>query len=119
MVMPSSSTGFLFPPLSLCFPVRHLFWVFFFVVQYWCGYDGEWQWLLDEEDDELTMALAVLVRLSPFLFSFLCRSPLVFPPVSPPFHRLSLAFISQRMACDATSNLVTACRGIVAMKHSP
>ena len=29
MVMPSSSTGFLFPPLSLCFPVRHLFWVFF------------------------------------------------------------------------------------------
>ena len=91
---------------------------FFFVVQYWCGYDGEWQWLLDEEDDELTMALAVLVRLSPFLFSFLCRSPLVFPPVSPPFHRLSLAFISQRMACDATSNLVTACRGIVAMKHS-
>ncbi|KAJ6860251.1 hypothetical protein NC651_036572 [Populus alba x Populus x berolinensis] len=26
----------------------------------WCGSDGEWQWLLDEEDDELKMALAVL-----------------------------------------------------------
>jgi hypothetical protein len=35
------------------------------------------------------------------------------------FHRFSLAFISQRMACGATSNLVTACRGIVAVKHSP
>jgi len=92
---------------------------FFPVVQCWCGCDGEWHWLLDEADDELTMVLAVLVRLSPLLFSFLCRSPLVFPPVSPPFHRLSLAFISQRMACGATSNLVTACRGIVAVKHSP
>jgi len=51
----------------------------FFVVQYWCGCDGEWQWLLDEEDDELMMAFAVLVRLSPLLYSFLCRSPLVFP----------------------------------------
>jgi len=30
MVMLSSSTGFLFPPLSLCFPICHLFWVFFF-----------------------------------------------------------------------------------------
>jgi hypothetical protein len=48
-------------------------------VQYWCGCDGEWQWLLDEEDDELMMAFAVLVRLSPLLYSFLCRSPLVFP----------------------------------------
>jgi len=43
----------------------------FSVVQCWCGCDGEWQWLLDEEDDELTMALAVLVRLSPLLFFFL------------------------------------------------
>jgi hypothetical protein len=119
MVMPSSSTGFLFPPLSLYFLVRHLFWVFFPVVQCWCGCVGEWQWLLDEEDDELTMALAVLVRHSPLFFSFLCHSPLVFPLVSPPFHRLSLAFISQRMACSAMSNLVTACRGIVAVKHSP
>jgi hypothetical protein len=50
----------------------------FSVVQCWCGCDGEWQWLLDEEDDELTMALAVLVRLSPLLFFFSCRSPLVF-----------------------------------------
>ena len=54
----------------------------FSIVQCWCGCDGEWQWLLDEEDDELTMALAVLVRLSPLLYSFLCRSPLVFPPLS-------------------------------------
>ncbi|XP_073262723.1 protein ACCELERATED CELL DEATH 6 [Populus alba] len=29
-------------------------------IQCWCGSDGEWQWLLDEEDDELKMALAVL-----------------------------------------------------------
>jgi hypothetical protein len=65
------------------------------------------------------MALAVLVRHSPLFFSFLCHSPLVFPLVSPPFHRLSLAFISQRMACSAMSNLVTTCRGIVAVKHSP
>jgi len=53
-------------------------------------------------------------------FFLLCRSPLVPPPpllCSPFFHRL--AFISQRMACGATSNLVTACRGIVAVKHSP
>jgi len=82
------------------------------VVQCWCGCDGEWQWLLDEEDDELTMALAMLVRLSPLL------SPPPLPLLcSPFFHRL--AFISQRMACGATSNLVTACRGIVAVKHSP
>jgi len=53
----------------------------FFVVQCWCGCDGEWQWLLDEED-ELTMALAVLVQLSPLLYSFPCRSSLVFPLVS-------------------------------------
>jgi len=93
----------------------------FFVVQCWCDCDGEWQWLLDKEDDELTMALAVLVRLSPLLYSFLCRSPLVFPLLSflPFFIVFSLAFISQRMACGATSNLVTACRGIVAVKHSP
>ena len=54
----------------------------FFVVQCWCDCDGEWQWLLEEEDDELTMALAVLVRLSPLLYSFLYRSPLVFPLLS-------------------------------------
>ena len=63
----------------------------FFVVQCWCGCDGEWQWLLDEEDDELTMALAVLVRLSPLLYSFLCRSPLVFPLLS--FLFLSIVFL--------------------------
>ena len=33
------------------------------------GGDGEWQWLLDEEYDELMMAWAVLVRLSPLFFS--------------------------------------------------
>ncbi|KAJ6897915.1 hypothetical protein NC652_024669 [Populus alba x Populus x berolinensis] len=29
-------------------------------VECWCGSYGEWRWLLDEEDDELKMALAVL-----------------------------------------------------------
>jgi hypothetical protein len=50
-------------------------------VQCWCGCDGEWQWLLDEEDDELTMALAMLVRLSPLLF-FSSVVPLWAPPPS-------------------------------------
>ena len=115
------------PPLCLCFPPslsRSLFCFSLFCCAVLCGCDGEWQWLLDEEDDELTMALAVLVWLSPLLYSFLCRSPLAFPLLSfsSPlfsFHCLSLAFISQRMACGATSNLVTTCRGIVAVKHSP
>ena len=49
--------------------------------------------------------------LPPFL-SFLS---VVLPPL---FHRLSLAFISQRMPCGETFGLVTACRGMVAMKHS-
>ena len=53
------------------------------------------------------------------LFSFLFSQFSFSPPSLPFFHRLSLAFISQRMACGATSNLVTACRGIVAVKHSP
>ena len=47
-----------------------------------------------------------------FFFSFLSSVsfPLCFYHVFPPLvHCLSLAFISQRMACDATSNLVTAC----------
>ena len=54
-----------------------------------------------------------------FFFSSVVPLPvLLFPPLSslcfyhlfpPSFHRLSLAFISQRMACSATSNLVTAC----------
>jgi len=76
--------------------------------------------------------------ISPSLFSFSsvsfplqCFCPLVFSSLfsplfsfsavsfPPPFHHLSLAFISQRMACGATSNLVTACRGIVAVKNSP
>ncbi|KAJ6981335.1 hypothetical protein NC653_024669 [Populus alba x Populus x berolinensis] len=39
----------------------------------WSGCDGEWQWLLDEEDDELKMALAVLVRLSSFCPFFFVR----------------------------------------------
>ena len=52
------------------------------------------------------------------LFSFLFSQFSFSPPSLPFFHRLSLAFISQRMACGATSNLVTACRGIVAVKHS-
>ena len=87
--LPSSSLHS--PSLSLSFFFSFLFSphclvpssVFlFFVVQCWCDCDGEWQWLLEEEDDELTMALAVLVRLSPLLYSFLCRSPLVFPLLS-------------------------------------
>jgi len=79
----SFPSPFLSPPLfspQYCLLPPSVF--LFFVVQCWCGCDGEWQWLLDEEDDELTMALAVLVRLSPLLYSFLCRSPLVFPLVS-------------------------------------
>ncbi|KAJ6877015.1 hypothetical protein NC651_029899 [Populus alba x Populus x berolinensis] len=57
-------------------------------VQCWSGSDVEWQWLLDEEDDELKMALAVLVRLSsfcPFFSSF--------------FQSSSPAFIGQRWPC--------------------
>ncbi|KAJ6884403.1 hypothetical protein NC652_031418 [Populus alba x Populus x berolinensis] len=42
----------------------------------WSGSDVEWQWLLDEEDDELKMALAVLVRLSSFCPFFFVRLPL-------------------------------------------
>ncbi|KAJ6897921.1 hypothetical protein NC652_024673 [Populus alba x Populus x berolinensis] len=69
---------------------------------------------------------------SPFLFSsvilpsvfLLYRSPLVFffffsCLSSSPFHRLSLAFISQRMPCGAMFGLVMACRGITVVKHSP
>jgi hypothetical protein len=61
-----------------------------------CGCDGEWQWLLDEEDDELTMVLAVLVWLSPLLYSFLCRSPLVFPLLS---FSSPLLFLSSSFSC--------------------
>jgi hypothetical protein len=53
-----------FPSLSRCFFSPLLL----SVLYYRYGCDGEWQWLLDEEDDELTMALAMLVRLSPLLF---------------------------------------------------
>jgi len=103
----------------------------FSVVQCWCGCDGEWQWLLDEEDDELTMALAVLVRLSPLLYSFLCRSPLVFPLVSsfvfffqfssvlPPLcPSVSPAFIGQR-PCAGNGQLDNVCRGMTAVTYAP
>ena len=52
----------------------------------------------------------LLFHSSPFSPSFFSLSSLCFYHLFPPFfHRLSLAFISQRMACSATSNLVTAC----------
>jgi len=73
--------------------------------------------------------------LSPYAAQFSFMSPYVsfYSPCSPPFsfffffclsaplvfHHLSLAFISQRMPCGATFGLVTTCRGIVAVKHSP
>ncbi|KAJ6884402.1 hypothetical protein NC652_031418 [Populus alba x Populus x berolinensis] len=57
----------------------------------WSGSDVEWQWLLDEEDDELKMALAVLVRLSSFCPFFFVRLPLsVFFPL---FTVLSLCLL--------------------------
>jgi len=96
---PSASCLYRLPLSVSIFPPHCLvpFSVFlFFVVQCWCGCDGEWQWLLDEED-ELTMALAVLVQLSPLLYSFPCRSSLVFPLVSSFFFFLSVLFCSPQV----------------------
>ena len=76
----------------------------------------------------LLNATSPLCLLSPpcfllFTFHLLCfLSPLSrsLSSVSASFiHRLSLAFISQWMPCGVTFGLVTACRGIVAVKHSP
>jgi len=61
--------------------------------------------------------LSVLISASLLFSSLRFTFSVFFVPLF--FHRLSLAFISQRMACGATSNLVTACRGIVAVKHAP
>ncbi|KAH8520528.1 hypothetical protein H0E87_001825, partial [Populus deltoides] len=69
----------------------------------WCGCDGEWQWLLDEEDDELTMALAVL-------FSSVPPPPLC-PSVSP-------AFRGQR-PCAGNGQLDNVCRGMTAVTYAP
>jgi len=68
------------------------------VVQCWCGCDGEWQWLLDEEDDELTMALAMLVRLSPLLF-FSSVVPLWFSLSFPLFFFFSSLLFSSGHLC--------------------
>jgi hypothetical protein len=85
------------------------------VVQCWCGCDGEWQWLLDEEDDELTMALAMLVRLSPLLF-FSSVVPLWFSlPLCP---SVSPAFIGQR-PCAGNGQLDNVCRGMTAVTYAP
>ncbi|KAJ6995485.1 hypothetical protein NC653_018070 [Populus alba x Populus x berolinensis] len=93
--------------VSLCFPVLLPVSLFFFLFS-------------------LFSFSPSLSRLSPFRYPplsvFLLSvvlSGLFFSVFPPPFHRLSLAFISQRMPCDATFGLVTACRGIVAVKHSP
>jgi hypothetical protein len=66
-------------------------------VQCWCGCDGEWQWLLDEEDDELTMALAMLVRLSPLLF-FSSVAPLWFS-LAPPLPLCFSCFYRSETLC--------------------
>jgi len=81
-----------FPSLSRCFFSPLLL----SVVQCWCGCDGEWQWLLDEEDDELMMALAMLVRLSPLLF-FSSVVPLSFSLSFSPFFFLSVLFCSSQL----------------------
>ena len=97
-------------PLCLCFPLCSLLNVSF-SLQCLCP--------------RSPLLLFFLLSRSPhclvlFLFLFSLLLPLCFLSLSFPFfHCLSLAFISQRMACGAMSNLVTACRGIVAVKHSP
>ena len=121
----ASFSSFIFP-FSFCPCSPLLFFFLLSVVQCWSGSDGEWQWLLDEEDDELKMALAVLVRLSsfcpPFSFVSLSRfsflSSLYSPFVSfffssrclvaplPFLHCLSLAFISQGKPCGGNGCLV-------------
>jgi len=168
MVMPSSSTGFLFPPLSLCFPVRHLFFGFFLCFSPPRPFISVLHFVLLCIMPSLFSFSLVLFHSSPFSSPFSVLSPPIFfllPPgsslffftFSPPlfspfsfcpcslllfffllsrsphclvffffsvflppfFHRLSLAFISQRMLCGAAFGLVMACRGIVAVKHSP
>jgi len=89
MVMPSSSTGFLFPPLSLYFLVRHLFWVFFsrcpVLVRLWWRMAvaaGRRRWWADDGVGSAGVALSPLFF---FPLSFPSSFPSRFAPFSSTF----------------------------------
>ena len=112
--LPSPLFSLVFSPAHLCFSPLHsppcVFFPFSFVVL--SPFSGQ--------SPSCFLFFSSLV-----LFPFSGQSPscfLFFSSLvlfSPLFYRLSLTFISQRMSCGATFSLVMACRGIVAVKHSP